>query len=247
VSCYRRILVAVDGSPDAAAALRHAEQLARDQHAKLVVLTVVPATTPQNVIPAGALPPPIDNEQVFARILREAADALAADVGVETRLTRGRPARRIVEVAEETGCDLIVMGFHGHGRLHHALVGSVSDSVMRAGRLPVLLMRAGERRPAAAVVASGRARPARAAGVRRAATPQSRGRLQMLDEQQDTEADDVPEGAVSAEDLAKVPGPPERDGDNMAGPRAAAAERARQAAEAGAAAARAAAEEQRGE
>lgn len=141
---YRTILAAVDGSRDAAAALRHAATLARDQHARLVVLTVVPAAPPQTVSPAGALPVAVDTERTFARILREAVDSLPPDVGVESRLVRGRPARRIVEVAEEVGCDLIVMGFHGHGRLHHALIGSVSDSVMRASTLPVLLMRAAQ-------------------------------------------------------------------------------------------------------
>jgi nucleotide-binding universal stress UspA family protein len=143
VSCYRTILVAVDGSRDATAALRHAATLARDQHATLVVLTVVPAGPPQAIIPAGAIAPPVDNERDYGRILREAVDALPPDVGVQTRQAHGRPARQIVDVAEQTGCDLIVMGFHGHGRLHHALIGSVSDSVMRASTLPVLLMRAG--------------------------------------------------------------------------------------------------------
>ncbi len=58
----------------------------------------------------------------------------------------------------------------------------------------------------------------------------------MLDEQQET-AGDAPEGAVDPEALKADPGPPERDGDNMAGPKAAAEERARQAAEAARAAA----------
>jgi nucleotide-binding universal stress UspA family protein len=144
VGCYRKILVAVDGSRDAAVALRHAASLARDQHARLIVLTVVPAAPTQAVTPAGALPAPVDGEGTFARILRDAVDSLPSDVGVESRLVRGRPARRIVEVADEAGCDLIVMGFHGHGRLHHALIGSVSDSVMRASTLPVLLVRAAQ-------------------------------------------------------------------------------------------------------
>jgi nucleotide-binding universal stress UspA family protein len=141
MGCYGTILAAVDGSRDAAAALRHAAALARDQHAKLVVLTVVPAAPTPTVTPAGAMPVTVDSEGTFARILRDAVATLPADIGVESRLVRGRPARRIVEVAEEVGCDLIVMGFHGHSRLHHALIGSVSDSVMRASRLPVLLMR----------------------------------------------------------------------------------------------------------
>jgi nucleotide-binding universal stress UspA family protein len=150
VGCYRTILVAVDGSPDAAAALRHAQSLARDQHARLILLTVVPAAPPQVVSPGVVLPPPEDAGEAFARILRKAADTLAPDVGVELRLDRGRPAQRILAVARECGCDLIVMGFHGHGRLHHALMGSVSDSVLRAGGLPVLLVRAEEPRPVAA-------------------------------------------------------------------------------------------------
>jgi nucleotide-binding universal stress UspA family protein len=144
VSCYRTILVAVDGSPDAAAALRHAESLARDQHARLVLLTVVPTPPPQLPGPGAFVPPPGDAGAAFARILREAVDSLAPDVGVEARLDRGRPAQRIVEIARECACDLIVMGFHGHGRLHHALMGSVSDSVLSASRLPVLLMRGDE-------------------------------------------------------------------------------------------------------
>jgi nucleotide-binding universal stress UspA family protein len=144
VGCYRTILVAIDGSPDAAAALRHAESLARDQHARLVLLTVVPTPPPQLPGPGVFVPPPADTAVAFARILRQAADSLATDVGVEMRLDRGRPAQRIVEIAQECGCDLIVMGFHGHGRLHHALMGSVSDSVLSASRLPVLLMRGDE-------------------------------------------------------------------------------------------------------
>lgn len=150
MACYRTILVAVDGSPDADAALRHAQSLARDQHARLILLTVVPTAAPQVVSPGAFLPPPGDAGEAFARILREAADAVAPDIGVELRLDRGRPAQRILAVARECGCDLIVMGFHGHGRLHHALMGSVSDSVLRAAGLPVLLMRAEEARPVVA-------------------------------------------------------------------------------------------------
>lgn len=147
MGCYRNILVAVDGSADAAAALRHAASLARDQHAKLILLTVVPSPPPQVASPGGLLPPPGETDQAYAAILRDAVDTLPPDVGVQTCLSRGRPARRILETARECGCDLIVMGFHGHGRLHHALIGSVSDSVLLASRVPVLLMRAAEPQP----------------------------------------------------------------------------------------------------
>jgi nucleotide-binding universal stress UspA family protein len=149
MGCYRNILVAVDGSTDAAAALRHAATLARDQHARLILLTVVPAAPPQVAAPGAVAPSAVETDSAYASILRRAVDALPSDVGVQTRIARGRPAKAIVEVARESGCDLIVMGAHGHGRLHHALIGSVSDAVLRASDLPVLLMRASHAEPAA--------------------------------------------------------------------------------------------------
>jgi nucleotide-binding universal stress UspA family protein len=142
VAHYRKILVAVDGSADAAAALRHAAELARDQHATLVVVTVVPAAPPQVAAPSAVAPTAAETEAAYERILRRAVATLPSDVGVLTRIARGRPARAIAAVAGETGCDLIVMGAHGHGRLHHALIGSTSDAVVRSADRPVLLMRA---------------------------------------------------------------------------------------------------------
>jgi nucleotide-binding universal stress UspA family protein len=141
VGCYRTILVALDGSPDAEAALRHAAILARDQHARLVLLTVVPPRPPQIVTPGGATPSLEDHEHGFREILRAGVDLLPGDVGVESRLAHGRPAPRILETADACGCDLIIMGFHGHGRLHRALAGSVSGDVLRESPRPVLLMR----------------------------------------------------------------------------------------------------------
>jgi nucleotide-binding universal stress UspA family protein len=149
MGCYRTILAAVDGSADAAAALQHAAALAFDQHARLVVLTVVPSTPPPVATPGAIAPPALDSDDVYARILRDAVEPLPSDIGVQTRISRGRPGRRIVEIARESGADLIVMGFHGHGRLHHALIGSTSDAVLRESTVPVLLMRATRAEPAA--------------------------------------------------------------------------------------------------
>jgi nucleotide-binding universal stress UspA family protein len=143
MSCYRTILVAIDGSPDAAAALRHAATLARDQNARLIALTVVPPPPPQLPSPGIVAASPAEAEDAYVRILRRAVDGLPPDVGVQTRIAHGRPAKAILEIAHETGCDLIVMGAHGHGRLHHALIGSTSDAVLRVSDLPVLLMRGG--------------------------------------------------------------------------------------------------------
>lgn len=141
MSCYLRILVALDGSPDAEAALRHAARLARDQHAQLILVSVSPPLRAPVTGMAGSTEL-IDMRPYYEQTLRRAAAALPQDVGVRTRLAQGTPAAEITRVAEEERCDLIVMGFHGHGRLHNALVGSVSRSVLGSSALPVLLMHA---------------------------------------------------------------------------------------------------------
>jgi nucleotide-binding universal stress UspA family protein len=141
MGCYSTILVAIDGSPDASAALEHAAKLARDQHACLVVMTAAPPPVLFCGIGSGATV--VANlESNFAHELREAVRSLPSDIGVQSRVAHGPAAKCILEVAEECRCDLIVMGFHGHGRLHHALRGSVSDTVARESRRPVLLVRA---------------------------------------------------------------------------------------------------------
>jgi nucleotide-binding universal stress UspA family protein len=140
MACYRNILVALDGSRDAEAALRHAVALARDQHARLTLVTVAPL--PGQAIGVGAAAPP-DLHDVHEKILRETTEALPADVGVTTRIERGDPAEAILRLAEEGGHDLVVMGSHGHGRVHRALIGSVSERVLRSSQVPVLLMRGG--------------------------------------------------------------------------------------------------------
>jgi nucleotide-binding universal stress UspA family protein len=144
MGCYHQILVALDGSPDAEAALRHAVTLARDQNARLTLLTVAPpVATP---VGAAASAPP-DLLDIHSKILREATESLPEDIGVTTRLERGDAAETILRVVREDDQNLIVMGSHGHSRFHRALLGSVSERVLRASAVPVLLMRAGKEAP----------------------------------------------------------------------------------------------------
>jgi nucleotide-binding universal stress UspA family protein len=139
MSCYRNILVAVDGSPDAEAALEHAVTLARDQRARLTLLTVVPP--PPTPVGPGVMPPP-ELTDVHEAIIRDAVATIPDDVGVTTRIEQGAAAEGILRVAEAGGHDLIVMGSHGYGRVHTALLGSVSQRVLHGAAVPVLLMHA---------------------------------------------------------------------------------------------------------
>jgi nucleotide-binding universal stress UspA family protein len=147
MSCYHRILVAIDGSADAEAALRHAVDLARDQNALMTLLTV--AQPQQTPVGAGASTPP-DPLCVHEKLLREATGSVPTDIGVTTRLERGNPAETILRVAAEEH-DLLVMGSHGHSRVHRALLGSVSERVLKGSKVPVLLMRSDSPKPAVAV------------------------------------------------------------------------------------------------
>jgi nucleotide-binding universal stress UspA family protein len=138
MGCYHKILVALDGSPDAESALTHAISLARDQHARITLLTVGPSTNRAAAV--GTAPPP-DLLDVHQEILRDATDRIPRDVGVTTRLERGDAAATILRVSRDEEDDLIVMGSHGHSRFHRALLGSVSQKVLAQSVIPVLLMR----------------------------------------------------------------------------------------------------------
>jgi nucleotide-binding universal stress UspA family protein len=138
VSCYLDILVAHDGSADAEAALEHAIRLARDQHARLTLLTVAPLSHQPGAMGAPATPDLLDS---FTAGQRRAVDSVPDDIGVTTQLLRGDPAETILCTVRKGEHDLIVMGSHGHGRLHRALLGSVSYRVLRDSPVPVLLIR----------------------------------------------------------------------------------------------------------
>lgn len=138
MGCYHKILVALDGSPDAESALMHAISLARDQHARITLLTVGPSTNRAAAV--GTAPPP-DLLDVHQDVLRDSTALIPRDIGVTTRLERGDAAATILRVARDEQADLIVMGSHGHSRIHRALLGSVSEKVLAQSAVPVLLMR----------------------------------------------------------------------------------------------------------
>jgi nucleotide-binding universal stress UspA family protein len=150
MGCYHKILVALDGSSDAESALMHAISLARDQNARITLLTVGP--TINRAAAVGTAPPP-DLLDVHQEILRDATTLIPQDIGVTTRLERGDAAATILRVARDEDDDLIVMGSHGHSRIHRALLGSVSEKVLAQSEIPVLLMRGnGCAEPAVTVV-----------------------------------------------------------------------------------------------
>lgn len=74
--------------------------------------------------------------------LREASAALAADgLAVEARIAQGVPQDVVMALAHEMQVDAIVCGSHGRGVVDQLFLGSVSDRIMRDGRVPRFVVR----------------------------------------------------------------------------------------------------------
>jgi len=132
---YRQILVAVDGSRAAGAAVGHAVALARGAHARITLLTVAPRKRCLGVV---GVPSPPDLTASYVAALRATVATVPPDVGLVTGVAFGDAAREIVRVAREGAHDVIVMGGQrGRRRRAH---GAVTRRVLRDAPVAVLLV-----------------------------------------------------------------------------------------------------------
>lgn len=137
-----RILCPTDFSPASEAAVRAAATLAArfDAHVDLLHVWAPNVTV---MLDAAIVPTP---EQIAAhvnqmeKLLADAAKLVGLPAGrVDRHLVQGSVAwRDITEFATEKKCDLIVMSTHGRTGLSHLLLGSVTERVVRAAKVPVL-------------------------------------------------------------------------------------------------------------
>jgi nucleotide-binding universal stress UspA family protein len=141
-----RILLATDGSEQAELAVLRAVELADATHSELHVVHVgvVPIflqSYPGTLGYYGKLYEQIEEES--KELLRKQSLRVKAAGGTVagSHLRMGQVALEIVALAEELGADLIVMGCRGLGGVRRALMGSVSDSVVRHAHCPVLVVR----------------------------------------------------------------------------------------------------------
>jgi nucleotide-binding universal stress UspA family protein len=146
---FRRILVPIDGSSEARAAGRQAIELAQSIGASVIALHVAPPFQSQYF--ADFVPPPDTTNEMWQAGLRKVADrhfeplrdaALQEGVPLTTEVVfEDHPAQAIEAAARRNGCDLIVMGPRGHGGVADYLLGSVTQRVLAASRVPVLVHR----------------------------------------------------------------------------------------------------------
>jgi nucleotide-binding universal stress UspA family protein len=141
-----RILLATDGSEQAELAATRAVDIAEktDSELHVVHVGVVPIflqSYPGTLGYYGKLYEQIEEES-RQRLRKQSLRVKAAGGTVAgTHLRMGEVALEIVALAEELGAGLIVMGSRGLGGVRRALMGSVSDSVVRHAHCPVLVVR----------------------------------------------------------------------------------------------------------
>ena len=141
------VLLATDGSKDAELATTTALELANSTGSELHIVLVeepVYAYVDPSGYPfyAGAQLEHELEQQARMRLdakvqkIRSAGGAVA-----EAHLRVGAAAAEIVDLAQEIGAGLIVIGSRGLGGIRRALMGSVSESVVRHAHCPVLVVR----------------------------------------------------------------------------------------------------------
>ena len=143
-----KILLATDGSEEAKLALRTAVDIANSTGSELHVVIVAREYHPASY----EFPEPSElRERALRTLEREAQGILdeqvrkieeAGGTVTEAYLRMGeKNDQEIVRIGEGIGAGLIVMGSRGFGGLRRALLGSVSDSVVRHAHCPVLVVR----------------------------------------------------------------------------------------------------------
>jgi len=141
---FQRFLVPLDGSETGEEILGPTTDLARAMGAHLTLLHVV---SPQLTVGARVSPLPSGHledrtakaEDYLAGVAeRLEKDGVEADYRIESHFA---PARAILNTAEEENVDLIAIATHGYTGVKRALLGSVTDKVLRGAKWPLLLER----------------------------------------------------------------------------------------------------------
>jgi nucleotide-binding universal stress UspA family protein len=148
----KTLLTAVDLSPITPKVIEGAGALAFSLGAKLILLHVtepvaayVPVGAAMDVITAPVPMEPPDLDALKSRLEELAAPVRAKGVSVETVAAVSLPVDEILEQAEKTGADMLVLGSHGHGALYHLFSGSVVTAVLQKATRPVTVIPVGSK------------------------------------------------------------------------------------------------------
>lgn len=136
---YQTILLALDLSPADRPIIDHVKQLAGIMHSRVVLLHVAtgPAARFHEEDAGGE---EVKEGRAYLKQIR--AEFEAAGIACDVQLAFGEPAKEIVRWVDESGCDLVAMGTHGHKLLADLFLGATASRVQHNISVPVLLLRA---------------------------------------------------------------------------------------------------------
>jgi nucleotide-binding universal stress UspA family protein len=148
----KKILVPLDGSEHSNKALDYALDLAEKYSAEIKLLSVAqPVVFTESMFLTQPMIPPESTimyvneiETAHKKILQNAykkSKKIKPKIKISKKLENGRPADRIIEIANTQNFDLIVMGSRGIGGIKEFFLGSVSDRVADRAHCPVLIIK----------------------------------------------------------------------------------------------------------
>lgn len=143
----KEILVPIDFSDCSEKALRYAIALAKEHKANLTLLHVVFTPVPIGEDPGLEYLRTADDQRKAAQrnlSTLAAAEVHGAEIIARSLVRTGSPTNEILGMAATIPADIIVISTHGHTGLKHALLGSITEHVVRRAPCPVLVVRESE-------------------------------------------------------------------------------------------------------
>lgn len=143
---FKRILVPTDGSDITAKAVRASIDLARAVGAQLATISVK-EPFPYSAISEMQPTPPQEFFDAQERIAHRRVQDVVDLAGAEGLACDGHtvealhPWEAIIDHAQQTGCDLLVMASHGRRGVSALLLGSETQKVLTHSKIPVLVVR----------------------------------------------------------------------------------------------------------
>ena len=146
MSDKKAIVLPIDFSELSQAALPWARRMAAMLDAEIHCIYIVEPPhiySALDMVPAVPLP---TTEELGNNAISQLNDFVSEHLGgldpaPRTSVLTGSPPEQIVNYADETGAELIIMTTHGYSGLEHVVLGSTTESVLRHARCPVLSVR----------------------------------------------------------------------------------------------------------
>ena len=148
----RKVMVAFDGSSNAARAVNLVARLTPERDGQVTVVQVVQLMVPTSRGPSiGGIRASITGElrrinAERSRTAEGALDEVAQELNragwrIRTEVKNGEPLRELIKAAKSSRADLVVVGARGTSGIRHLLLGSVAEGVLSRSTVPVLLAR----------------------------------------------------------------------------------------------------------